>query len=324
MPQKIEISSKTIIFTVLFLLSLRVIWQVREVIYALFLAFIFMSALKPAVNRLERYKIARPVAAFLVFLVSVASIIFAIFFIVPPIVTESIVFLKSLPLFIVESFPFLSGQISTDSVIRFLPDISKNFVRVAGGLFSNFLFVISVLFFTFYFLLEEKFLKGFLERFFDRSRAGQLLSIAQLAERRMGAWMWSMVVLMSIIGVSTYIGLSLLNIRFALSLAFVAGLLEVVPIIGPTISLVPAFFVAASDSLFSGGAVILLYLIIQQLESNVIVPVVMKKTVGLNPITTLIALSVGTKLGGLMGAVLAVPAALLFETIISEFIKTKD
>ncbi len=325
MPQKIEISSRTIIFTVFFLIGLRVVWQVREVFYALFLAFILMSALKPAVNSLEKYKIPRLIAALLVFLTTIISIIFALVFFVPPLVSESVFFLKSLPVLVLDSFPLLKSQMSNNnSLIQFLPDISKNFVRFAGDLFSHFIFIVSILFFTFYFLLEEKFFKKFLNRFFESQRATQLAQLVDRVEKRMGAWMWSMVVLMSIIGFSTYFGLQLLNVKFALSLAFVAGLLEVVPIIGPTISLVPAFLVASSDSLALGGAVALLYLVIQQIESNIIVPVVMKKTTGLNPITTLIALSVGTKLGGLSGAVLAVPAALLIETVIAEFFQNKE
>lgn len=323
MPQKIEISSRTIVFTVFFLLFLQMLWIVREVIYALFLAFIFMSALKPLVNRLEKSRIPRALAAFLVFMSALLSFIFILIFIFPPLIQESVLFLKNLPILIVDTFPFLSDYINAESLLRFLPDITQNFVRVVGGLFSNMIFLISIIFFTFYFLLEEKFLKNFLERFLDEDQSERIVAIAAKAEERMGAWVWGEILLMTVIGVMTYIGLVVVGIRFPLSLAFLAGLLEVIPIIGPTFAAIPAFFVAASTSFYMGGATLLLYFVIQQLENNLVVPVVMKKAVGLNPITTLIALSIGGKLGGLMGVILSVPAALFIETILVEVTKSK-
>ncbi len=114
-----------------------------------------------------------------------------------------------------------------------------------------------------------------------------------------------------------------MNIKYAAPLAIMAGLLEVVPIIGPTVATIPAFFVGASISWFTGLAVIALYFLIQQLENNLIVPLVMKKAVGLNPIITLIALIIGGKLGGLLGIILSVPTALFIETILVEFSRLK-
>jgi predicted PurR-regulated permease PerM len=148
-------------------------------------------------------------------------------------------------------------------------------------------------------------------------------AFTQKLELRMGGWMRGQLILMIVIGFTTYVGLSLLGIRYALSLAFVAGLLEVIPIIGPIVSSIPAFLVAASTSLFSGGVTLILYLIIQQLENNIIVPYVVNKTAGINPIMTLVALSVGGRLGGLLGAILAVPVAVVVETAATEFFKTR-
>ncbi len=149
--------------------------------------------------------------------------------------------------------------------------------------------------------------------------AKRITEFTQKLELRMGAWMRGQLILMLVIGLTTYIGLSLLGIRYALSLAVLAGLLEVVPIIGPVVSSIPAFLVASATSMFAGGTTLVLYLIIQQLENNILVPYVINKTAGINPIMTLIALSVGGRIGGLLGAILAVPVAVVAETIASEF-----
>jgi predicted PurR-regulated permease PerM len=321
MTRRIEISSKTIVFTVVFLLSLKLIWIIRELIYALFLAFIFMSALKPLVNKLERFKLPRAIASFLVVLSTLVGFGFILAFMIPPIITETVTFMTNLPVFLIETFPFLSSYLSAESALQFLPDITQNALRLVGGVFTNFLFIISVVFFTFYFLLEERFIGSFLSRFLEAKDSKKIEKILRKAENRMGAWMRGELILMTIIGVTTYIGLSFMQVPFALSLAFFAGLLEIIPIIGPIISAVPAFIVASSTSFLLGGGTLLLYLIIQQLENNVIVPYVMNKAVGIHPITTLIALSIGGKLGGILGAILAVPVALVIETIVKDLAK---
>lgn len=323
MNQKIEISSKTIIFTVFFLISLKALWLIRELIYALFLAFIFMSALKPPVNYLEKKIFPRSLAVFFVFLTTVVIVLFTGSFVIPPLVRESLAFFKSLPDLITNSFSTPSSYLNLEPLTSFLPDLTKNFVKFISGVFSNFIFFLSTVVFTFYFLLEEKFLKKILEKFLEEKQAEKIVAISDNVERRMGMWVWGELILMTVIGIMSYGGLSLLRIKYVLPLAIIAGILEIVPIIGPTISTIPAFFVAASNSWFLGLSVIALYFLIQQLENNLIVPLVMKKAVGLNPVVTLIALTIGGKLGGFLGIFLSVPAALLLETILIELIKTR-
>lgn len=324
MNQKIEISSKTIVFTVFFLIFLKALWLIRELIYALFLAFIFMSALKPAVRFLERNKFPRSLAVILVFLTTIFIIIFAGVFMIPSLAQESLIFLKNFPNLINSILPSFSFYFSPEPLTKFLPNLTENFIKIISSVFSNFIFLTSILVFTFYFLLEEKFLKIFLEKFLEEKQAQKIVNIASRIENRMGAWVWGELVLMTAIGIMSYTGLSLLRVRYTLPLAIMAGILEIVPIIGPTISTIPAFFVAASSSWFLGLSVIALYFLIQQLENNLIVPVVMKKAVGLNPIITLIALTIGGKLGGVLGILLSVPAALLIETILVELTKFKQ
>ena len=323
MPQKVEISSKTIIFAVFFVIALQLIWLVRELIFALFLAFICMSALKPAVNFFVRSRIPRPLSALLVFLSALIIFSIMVSVIIPPFIQETLLFIKSLPTLIQQTTPQLSNFVDVSSFTSFLPDITQNFFKVISSIFSNLVFIVSVLFFTFYFLLEEHFLKNFLDKFIDEKKTGDIVAIVSKVERRMGAWVWGEVILMTVIGVMTYIGLTILQVKYILPLAVLAGLLEVVPILGPTLSAIPAFFVALSSSWALGIMTVGLYIVIQQLENNLVVPYVMKKAVGLNPIMTLIALSVGGKLGGLLGILLSVPIALLIETLMVEFAQLK-
>lgn len=323
MTQRVEISWKTIVFTVVFLIGLQALWIVRELIFTLFLAFIFMSALKPVVNKLARRGLPRTLSAFVVLMTTVAWLVFVLAFILPPIVSESVSFLTNLPVILSDAFPIFSKMFTAESALRFFPDIPQNIFKLASEVFSNIFFIVSLIFFTFYFLLDEVFLQKFLQKAMSPDESKKVTAFIQKLELRMGAWMRGQLILMLVIGFTTYIGLSLLGIRYALSLAFLAGLLEVVPIIGPLVSSVPAFLVASATSLVSGGTTLILYLIIQQLENNIVVPYVINKTAGINPIMTLVALSLGGRLGGLLGAILAVPVAVVVETIVSEYLKSR-
>jgi len=124
-----------------------------------------------------------------------------------------------------------------------------------------------------------------------------------------------------IIAAVVYVVLLVLGIPYALPLAILAGLLEVVPVIGPIISAIPAVIVAYFVSPFLAGVVVAAFFIIQQLENHFIVPQVMKKAVGLNPLIVILAVAVGGKLLGIAGALLAVPIVVVLQTVISESLK---
>lgn len=319
---KIEISSKTIVFTVFFLIFLKILWQIRDLIAALFLAFIFMSALKPMVKILKKNRIPHLLAVITVFFSSLLVFSFFAFFALPPLIRESFLFLKNLPLLIDDIFPNFYFYLDA-SVKQSLPNLTQGFVKAISSFFSNFIFFVSIIFFTFYFLLEENLVKKFLDKFLEEEQTEKINSFFNRLEQRLSGWVWGEIILMIVIGLLSYLGLRLLNINYALSLAIIAGLLEIVPIIGPVISLVPAFFVAAASSWFLALSVIALYFLIQQLENNVIVPLVMKKAVGLNPLISLLALAIGGKIAGVFGMLLSIPLSLLIETVLLELLKTK-
>jgi predicted PurR-regulated permease PerM len=119
------------------------------------------------------------------------------------------------------------------------------------------------------------------------------------------------------------IGLYLVGVPYALILAIFAGVMEIVPYIGPIISAVPGVILGFLISPTTGFLALLVYLIAQQLENNLIVPQVMKKAVGLNPVTTIIALLVGLRLGGVMGSILAIPVATAISLAVNDFIEKR-
>lgn len=314
--QKVEITHKTIIFTALFLLFLKFLWIVKDLMFSLFIAFILMSALKPLVDFLARRKIPRGLAAFGIYILFVGFFVEVITFALPPLIIESAHLLRSLPQMAKAVSPTLVTFFDLESLSSYLPNIANQFFGVIKSIFSNTIFSISTLFFGYYFLAEESLIRNLLIRFFEKERAEKVAGFFDQVEKRMSAWFWGELILMTIIGLMTFIGLNLIGIKYVLPLAVLAGLLEAIPNLGPVISVVPAALIGFSTSYFLGFSTVALYFIVQQLENNLIVPIIMKRAVGLNPIVTLIALIIGGKIGGVLGIILAIPTTLFLETIV--------
>jgi predicted PurR-regulated permease PerM len=176
---------------------------------------------------------------------------------------------------------------------------------------------------TFYLLMERKNLNYYLIILFGENTL-QAKKILKKIEKRLGDWVRGQTLLCGIVGLMVYLGLLFLDIEYALPLALLAGILEVVPNIGPTLSAVPAVFLGFVRSPVLGFAVVALYFLVQQIENSLIVPAVMKKTVGLNPLITILSLMIGLKIAGILGAILAVPIVLTLEVLASEILKQKS
>ncbi len=320
---KVEVSAKTIVFATFFLLFLFLLWIMRDLLFSLFIAFIVMSAVNPAVSFFEKKGVPRRLTTFLVF-VSLFFVLGSLFsWIVPPLMQELTLFVKNAPAMFYRIDSPLLSYLNIQSVAQYIPDITNQIFSLVGGVVSNAMFVVSTVFFSFYFTAEKDVVGKIVSRFFSDAKTRRIVLLFERIEKRMSSWLWGELVLMTVIGCMTFIGLNLVGVKYALPLAIIAGFLEIVPNLGPVLSTIPAFLIALTQSYFLGFATIALYFIIQQLENNLVVPFIMKKAVGINPITTLIALIVGGRIGGVLGILLAIPLTLFFELILSEVIKEK-
>jgi predicted PurR-regulated permease PerM len=196
--------------------------------------------------------------------------------------------------------------------------ISGGIIRTFVSFFQNLINIFILIVISFYLLLERKNLDKYLLHFFGDNAEKVGAGVMDKIEKRLGGWVRAQILLMIIIGLLTFIGLRLLGIDYALPLAIFAGFLEIIPTIGPFISAIPAVLVALLISPLMGLAVAALYFLIQQIENNFIVPQLMAKECGINPLITIIVLIAGFKLGGIIGAILAVPVVLLIEIILTE------
>ncbi len=316
MPKKIEISHRTIIFTVLFVLLLWFVFQIRGILLMLFVSLILMSALNPAVDKLQKWRLPRGLAILITYLILWGAIGTMIASVVPPLVEQTRKFILLLPE-AVGKIEFFSAnqQILTNQLLARLGELPENLLKITVSLFGNLLAVLTTLVITFYLLLERRNLDKYLGVLLGADKPTKVAAVINEVERRLGGWVRGELVLMLAVGVLTYIGLLILGVDIALPLAIIAGILEIVPNIGPIISAIPAVLIALTIHPFTALATTSLYFLVQILENNLLVPKVMQKAVGVNPLISILGLLMGLEAAGPAGAVLAIPLIIVIQTI---------
>lgn len=315
MPTKIEVSYKTILFTVAVILGLWFLFVIKEVLFLVFISFILMTALRPMVDGLAKIRIPRVLSILVIYALVFGLLGGVIASTVPSLVFQSTRLAQSLPQIVETLAPTLN--IDVQSFTQQIAPISENLVRVTFGIFSNIFTLLTVLAFTFYFLLERRNTETFLKSIMSDETASSIIAVVRSVEEKLGAWVRGQLMLMFVIGLLVFLGLTLLHVEFALPLAIIAALLEIVPVVGPILSAVPAVLLALATSPLLAISVVALYFIVQQLENNIVVPMVMRRSVGLSPIITIFCLLVGGRLAGIVGAVLAVPLFLVLQVILA-------
>lgn len=331
MPRKIEVSHRTIIFTIAFIGLIWFLYQISSILLGLFVSILLMTAFNPIVDRLNRLKIPRSLSILIVYIIFVGLVVAGITSVVPPLVDQTTNLANNLP----EIFNQLGAWLRSLGIegideraiagqISQLGAVPANLVGLLVGFFSNVVTVFSILVVTFYLLLERKNLDNYLVILFGEGGEQKAKTFVDKLETGLGGWVRGELTLMFIIGAVTFIGLTLLGIPYALPLAILAGLLEIVPTIGPVVSSIPAILLAFTISPIMALAIAALYFLIQQLENSLIVPTVMRKATGISPLVTIIVLAIGLKLAGVLGAILAVPILIVLRVVAVEVFSLKE
>lgn len=320
MIQKIDISYKTIIFIALFIVALWTIFLIRDLLIILFVSVIFVSALSPLVSFFVRLKLPKVLSIAVTYAVIIAILTALLISIIPPLVDETSKLVVASPPLISQFFNITN--IDKSVLSSELTNLSKNIFSITVSIFDNLLTIIFLLVITFYLLLEKDSLENRISLLFKR-REERVKRLIVLIEDKLGGWFRGQLVLTFIIGVVSYVGLTILNIPYALPLAMIAGVMEVIPVIGPIISAIPAIFIALTISPILAIGVAAMYFAIQQFENHLVVPQVMKRAVGLNPLVVILAIAIGSRLLGIAGALLAVPIAVVAQIIAAEIIEQR-
>jgi len=323
MLRKIEISYRTVIFVTVFIAFLWFLVQIRQILLGVFISVILMSSLNPIVRKLESWKLPRWLAITLIYLSFFIVFGFALSGIIPPLIDQTSSLIAETPGFF-KQFNFLGiDEKAIASQLSDLTSVPANLFKFISGIFSNIFDLLALGVITFYLLLERKNLDHYLTVLFGEEKEKDIEKVINKIEARLGGWVRGELFLMLIVGVISYIGFRIIGLEFALPLAILSFLLEVIPNVGPTVAALPAVLLGLTLSPYHALATAGWCILVQQLENTIFVPRVMKKAAGVNPLVSILALAIGFKLGGIGGAILAIPSFIALEVIVSEVFSSK-
>lgn len=313
---------KYLIKIILYIAGAFVIYQTLDIIFLFYIALLLALSLNSAVTKLQSLRLPRGLSILSLYLCIFVSLSLLIVVITPPLIIQTRHLIETLPETISSSQILVNYQAEiTKEVFSKISLLPQAVLGIVVGLFSNLITIFTTLVLTFYLLVQRQNFAKFLDSLpFAKNHHVYPEMLAKI-ENRLGNWFFGEFALMFAVGLLTFVGLKILNIDSALPLAIIAGLLEIIPNIGPTISAVPAVLVALTVHPILALSTIALYFIVQFIENNFLVPKIMQKAVGINPVVSILGLMVGFKLGGPMGAILAIPTIITFETAYLELTK---
>jgi len=330
----VKITPTSILWAVAVVLGIYFLYRVQTILITLLFSVIVMAALRPSVKWMERrLKFPKVLAILVLYVLFLTIVSLALGLILPPLFRELPHFIRalSLPPSVAKLFEVVGGEWGSFSLSRsdlssFIPQIGNSFgaiLTIISSTFAGVFTFFTVLVMSSYMMMDRENLHKKVIWFTrDKKYIGMARQLVDDIDFQLGGWVRGQLSLLVIIGVVTYIGLRLLNVPYALPLALAAGLLEVLPNLGPTIAAVPAVIVAyLTLGPAMAGFVLLFYILVQQSENNFIVPKIMKDNADVNPLTTIIVILVGLQLGGVVGALLSVPIYIVIRSVYSIWYK---
>lgn len=337
-PLRINITTATIVKTVAILLLLYLAFLVKEVLALVFVALIFASAFDPWVDFMQRRKWPRALSITLIYLIVIGLVTAMIYVMVPILVKEATDLANNFPYYFNKLSDFLDNlrrafghygladnfQNNLDNLAATLSGWTLQLVSAVYGAFNGLFSVFLVMVLTFYMVVEENAIKKIVWSLTPAKSQAYALNLVGRMQLQIGYWLRGQLILCLSIFLLTYLGLSILGVKYALLLALIAGITEAIPYLGPVLGGVPAVLLALTQSPRLALVVIVMYLIIQQLENNVLVPQIMKRAANVNPITSIIVLLVGYKIGGVAGAVIAIPVATAVSVGLKDLFNYKE
>ena len=322
------------------------IMGMTDILVIFFVAFLLAAAMEPTIDSLSKRKVPRGVAVILFYILAIGLFAFMVSYMLP-ILAQQIyelavnlgVYLKQLSegkqsLPIPTKFqPYVNQFLSSINVHDLGGQVESSLKVLAEQLFAiggniwevikiishGLINTVLVLILAYFMVVEKHAVDNFIFSFFPVKHEEYIAAKISLVQRKIGFWLRGMLIMMVSMGVLVYIGLTILGVKYAVVLAIIAGFLELIPVVGPVVAWGLAIPIVLNQSAWSIVPVTILYTVIQQFESHVLVPVVMKRVVGLNPIVILFALLVGYRFLGVLGAILSVPVATMVSIFSDDF-----
>ncbi|OGZ03429.1 MAG: hypothetical protein A2604_01645 [Candidatus Liptonbacteria bacterium RIFOXYD1_FULL_36_11] len=328
---KIEISWGTLWRIVAVLSVVVAAFLVRNVLINLFLAFIISSGINPFIDYLEKKGLPRILGTLFTYLFSLIMIGLIIYAVLPIALMEMDNLLSGIVEFTGNIFNFSSTQDFIKNFNSTFNEISKkifssdlSLVNLATSVFGGISFVITVIIVSFYLSISREGPEWFLRAILPENYEDRIMTIFHRSRKRIGHWLQGQIILSFVVGFVAFIGLWLLGVEHSFVLGLTTAVLEIIPFVGPVFAGSIAVLIALHNSFLLALYTVALFVIVQQIEGHIIIPLVMNRTVGLHPVVVLAALMIGFQLWGLIGIVLSVPVAVILQEFLDDWVSIKD
>jgi predicted PurR-regulated permease PerM len=325
MDKNLVISFKTILWTVLLIVAVYILYRLGPIIGVLFISLLLTISLEHTVQTIMRQKvlnkkISRSVAVLITYLMVFGILSIGITIGLDPVISQTQKLVQTL-LRNQNLYEIFNSELNLS-----IADFIKGFASSSGdvlsatvSVFSNVLGIFSVLIMSIYLSIDWENIKKMFSSLFPSEQSKKISKVLSEVEQNVGNWLRGQLILMLAIGILSYVALIAIGVDFALALAILSGIFEIVPVIGPLISSIFAALVAVIDSPVKAILIVAVFSLIQNLEGNILVPKVMQKVSGFSPIVLLLAILIGSSLFGIVGAVVAIPLLMIGVIIFKNY-----
>ncbi len=328
----LDISWGTILKTSLAFLCFYIIYLVRDILVWVAFALIISILFNPAINFLQRLRLPRVLAAIFVYVVIFGILGSLIFLTAPMFVNEIQQFSQFFPQYFERVAPplrelgieaFESMESFTQAFGQMLQKASADILSALAIIFGGIGSTIFVLAIALFMSLEERGMERIIGILSPKKYEANILAIWERSQNKVAGWFGARVLTCFFVGIAVFITLKLFDVEYAFILALLAGVLDFIPVLGPIVAGAIAFIFVALDSWWKALLLLAVFILIQQIEGNIISPILTRKFVGLPPVLVLISLAIGGKLLGILGAVLAIPLGGVIYEFLRDFLKKK-
>ena len=320
-----DISWVTLWRILVFVALAAMLYQGRQIVLGLFLAIVIASGIEGIVDVLEtRIKLPRSVGVILIFLAILVTLIVIVYTVVPLFLVELNTVFAGVGKGVLGNLGIdLQGSQSASAIVgkitsKFL-DTNASPLALFSGVFGSFGLAIAVVVSSFYLSLTHDGVERFLRVVVPQDYEETTMRIYKRSKELIGSWFRMQIVLSVTMGFVVWVGLALLGVRYAFLIAVLAGIFEIVPFLGPILSGAVAVVSALLTSTTLAVWTLVFFIVAQQLESHVLVPLLSRRAVGLHPVIVIVALLIGAEIGGFLGVIIAVPLAAILQEMVQDW-----
>lgn len=327
------LSTGTIVKTIIILIVFAFLYMIRGILMSVLLSLVIASGIEPAAVWLQKRKIPRVLAVVFIYLAAFLFLGAMFYLIIPTTFSELSTFSDNIPAYLEK--PFEAGTV--DKIFGKLPVFARegfgNSVAMLGDYIDKFttgffgfaslavggvVSFILIIVLSFYLSVQENGVENFLRIVIPVRHEEYAISLWMRWRKKIGYWLQGQILLGFIVGVLVYLGLTILQVKYALTFALLAAIFELIPIFGPILAAIPPIAISLLENPWLALEVGILYVIIQQFENHLIYPLVVRKIVGIPAIMVILALVIGANVGGLLGMLLAVPLATIAMEVLDD------